>query len=136
MNEQSSDVFCSEIKKRLNSGDELTLFLDEGRLLIITAETGTQVFVPHNLKIRVLHISHYSRLSAQPGGRQLYYSIRRYFYWPTLAVDFFATLRRCSQCATNRNKLRRHTTEFKLFLAKEPLKIVSIEVLGELIRTP
>ena len=56
-------------------------------------------------------------------------------YWPALAVDCYATVRRCPNCAKNRIKLRQHTTALKLFPATAPLESVALDIYGELVRT-
>ncbi len=132
---QLSDSFCSDIRNRLNGGEVLAFAFNEEGLLIRTSETGPQVVIPHVLKAKVLHIHHYARLAGHPGGRKLYQTIRRSMYWPALAVDCYATSRRCSTCARNRIKLRKNVTELQLFPAKAPLESVAIDVLGELIKT-
>jgi len=65
----------------------------------------------------------------------MYHSIRRSMYWPALAVDCYATVRKCPTCAKNRLKLRRNMNELKLFPAKTPLECVAIDIFGELFKT-
>ena len=108
---------------------------DEEGVLIRKSEIGPQVVIPHALKAKVLHIHHFARLAGHPGGRKLYQTIRKSMYWPALAVDCYATARRCPTCARNRIKLRKNVGELQLFPATAPLESVAIDVLGELIRT-
>ena len=54
-------------------------------------------------------MEHHVKTSAHPGGRRMYYSIRRDYYWPSMAVDCYNTVRNCMTCAKNRVKLRKHT---------------------------
>ena len=65
----------------------------------------------------------------------MYHKIRKDFYWPSLAVDCYATVRKCPQCAKNRMKLRKNATKLQLFPATEPLTSVCIDILGPFIRT-
>ena len=83
----------------------------------------------------MLHLEHYPKLASHPGGRRLYYSLRRDYYWPSMAVDCYATVKNCVTFAMNRVKLRKRAKFMRLFPAKEPLEFVSIDLLGELIRT-
>ena len=129
------DRFCSEIRRRLNGGEVLAFEFDDDGVLIRTAEAGPQIVVPDTLKQRVLYANHYSKLAGHPGGRKLYYRLRRHYYWPAMAVDCYATVRRCPHCARNRIKLRRNVEELQLFPATAPLESVSIDILGEFIRT-
>ena len=81
-------------------------------------------------------MGHHAVTSGHPGGRKLYYTLSRDFYWPALAVDAYATVRNCVECAKERVKLRHKTKSLKLLPAKAPLESISIDLLGELIRTP
>ena len=92
--------------------------------------------VPASLQSRVLHIVHYEKTSGHPGGQKLYEQLRQDFYWPSMAVDAYATVRNCVTCARNRIKLRKHAKALKLFPALAPLEFVAIDLLGPLIRTP
>ena len=51
----------------------------------------------------------------------MYYHVRRTYYWPHMAADIFATVRKCATCAKNLLKLRRRTNPLKLFPATKPL---------------
>ena len=107
---QLSDQFCSDIRRQLNGGGVPVPFgFNDDGLLCRQTEDRNQIVVPHSLKPRVLHINHYSRLAGHPGGTKLYHTIRRDMYWPALAVDCHATVRRCPTCARKRIKLRRNT---------------------------
>ena len=51
-------------------------------------------------------------------------------------MDAYATVRRCSDCAKARIKLRKHNAKLKTFPPMGPLEFIAIEILGELPRTP
>lgn len=131
---QFHDAFCVDIRRRLNEGVVLAFGENENGLLCRKV-SHDQIVIPHALKQRVLHIHHYARLAGHPGGRKLYQSIRKDMYWPALAVDCYATVRRCSTCAKNRIQLRLQAEPLQLFPASGPLESVAIDVLGELIKT-
>ena len=64
---QLSDPFCQEIRQKMNTGEVRAFgFNDDG--LLCRQVSHDQIVVPHVLKARVLHIHHYSRLAAHPGG--------------------------------------------------------------------
>ncbi|CDF38075.1 unnamed protein product [Chondrus crispus] len=100
-----------------------------------TAVEFVQVVIPQSLRDRVLGLSHYAKLAGHPGGRKLYKTLRRYFYWPTMALDCYAVAKNCAACARERVKFRKNTKEMKLFTPKAPLEFVAIDILGELITT-
>ena len=66
----------------------------------------------------------------------MFYNLTRHLYWPSLAVDCYETARNCIHCAKERVKLQRKTKRLKLFPATAPLELLSIDLLGQLIRTP
>ena len=132
---QHNDAFCAEISRRLNEGVKMPFAEDDNGLLVRTANSDHQIVIPHSLKQRVLTLNHYPLLAGHPGGRKLYQRIKRHFYWPALAVDCYALVRNCTECAKNRIKLRKNVGPLKLFPAKAPLESVSIDILGELVRT-
>lgn len=40
---------------------------------------------------------HYAKTPRNPGGRKLYYTLRSGYYWPFMAVTFYATVRLCTE---------------------------------------
>ena len=77
--------------------------IDDDGLLVWMVNPDPQIGVPHSLKIGVMMLNHRPKLAAHPGGRKLYYLIKRNFYWPALAVDFYATVWNRPECALNRD---------------------------------
>ena len=65
----------------------------------------------------------------------MYHAIRKFIYWPALAIDCYATARKCPTCAKNRLKLSRNVNQRKLFPAKSTLESVDIDVFGQLVKT-
>lgn len=118
----------------MDEGIGVPFQVDEGGILGRTAEGHPQVVIPQSLQSRVLHMAHHAKAAGHPGGRKLYYTLRRSMYWPTMSMDCYATVRACVSCARNRVKLRRNSTEMKLFPATRPFECVAIDILGELIR--
>ena len=72
-------------------------------------------------------------MSGHPGGQKLYEKLRREFYWPSMAVEAYSTVRNCVECAKNRITLRKHASHLKLFPAQAPLEYVAIDILGPLL---
>jgi hypothetical protein len=52
-----------------------------------------------------------------------------------MAADVAETVKQCALCAKNRIRERKRTSFLKLFLAVEPLKYVSLDILGPLPKT-
>ena len=109
--------------------------IDDKGILVRCGDKGNQIVAPHSLKKKILHVHHLSLLASHPGGRKMYYQIRKDWYWPALAVECYATVRNCPHCAKNRIKLRKNVKPLQLFPATEPLASVCIDILGEFITT-
>ena len=108
--EQAVDPFCSRIKEEMDAGKTRTFTTEaeefEGTLCRTAAEF-VQVLIPQSLRDRVPGLSHYAKLAGHPGGRKLYKAFRRYFHWPTMALDCYAVAKNCAACARERVKLRK-----------------------------
>ncbi|CDF33203.1 unnamed protein product [Chondrus crispus] len=107
-----------------------------GGVLVRNVNATPQVVAPQDFQARILYMGHHALLAGHPRGRKMFYTLTRDCYWPSLAVDCYVTARNCIHCAKERVKLRRKTKRLKLFPATAPLKLLSIDLLGELIRTP
>lgn len=133
---QLDDELCQEARRRINAGVPTQFANDSSGILMRMVEMNPQIVVPFTLRARILETSHYAKLAGHPGERKLYYSLRRHFYWPSMAVDTYGVVRQCATCARNRIKLRKHAAALKLFPARAPLEFVVIDILGELVKTP
>ena len=116
-------------------GEALLFAADNNGYFVRKVESTAQIVVQRSLRARVLHLSHQPKMAGHPGGRKLYYSLRRDLYWPAMAIDFYANVRECVACARNRIKLRKNRKKMTIFTAISPLECVSIDILGELIRS-
>ena len=94
---QAQDGFCRKIRQKLNEGEEITFAEDDVGYLTRTVESFPQIVIPATPRTRGLHIQHHAKLSAHPGGRKLYTSLRRDFFWPSMAVDAYGTARTASR---------------------------------------
>ena len=65
----------------------------------------------------------------------MYQTLRRTFYWPSMALDVYHTVRQCSSCSLERITLRKHATYFSLFPVQAPLEYDAIDILGPLPET-
>ena len=77
---QAQDELCRKIRQKLNEGKEIPFAEDDVGYLTRTVASFPQIVITATLRPRVLHIQHYSKLSAHPGKRKLYTSLRRDFY--------------------------------------------------------
>jgi len=137
LREQLNDPFCQKMRLQIDSG-ETTVFLDDVRTGALTriACAYDQVVVPKKLRARILNMAHYSTAASHPGGKKMYRSLMRAYYWPSMTVDTYNTVRNCSDCAKERVRARARNTQLKLFPAAAPLEDVAMDLLGELVTTP
>ena len=108
--EQTDDPYCQSILHAINHGAILPFTEDETGALVRTVTVNYQLVVPEKLRPRLLHYAHHALLAGAPGGRKLYTTLRRDYYWPSMAVQCYQTVRNCSECAKNRIKLRRNAS--------------------------
>lgn len=92
--------------------------------------------VPLSLRARLPHMALYTPVGAHPGGRKMYRAFSLDYYWPSIAVDVYATVRRCPRCARERVRFRSRATNLKLFPSASSLEDVAHAILGELLTTP
>lgn len=92
---QHTDPFCIDVHYRLNGWDILPFTLDSSGVVTRIVDRYPQMVIPETLKSRSMHITHHSELSGHPGGRKMYYILRRDYYWPALALDCYNTVLHC-----------------------------------------
>jgi len=86
--------------------------------------------MPENLRERILTLEHHALVSAHPGMNRMYYAMWRRYYWPSMVMDIYNTITKCTTCAKNRMSLRRHTSPLTLFPDTEPLTDLSVDIFG------
>ena len=135
--EQSTDEYCLSLRDKLDNGHQIPFEVDEDGTLVRVSprDFSRQMVIPKALRERLLHLTHHSKSGAHAGGLRMYSTLRRYAYWPCMAVDVYNVVRNCPSCARQRIKLRRHHGFLKLFPATKPGEQVAIDLLGPLPRT-
>ena len=134
---QASDPDCPEFKRRLETDSSLPLVENYNCVLCLLApkDHSEQIVLPKSLRERALLLGHYPPMSGHPGGSRMYQTMCRTFYWPSMAMDVYNTVRQCSSCAKERIALRKHSSFLRLFPAQKPLEFVAIDILGPLPRS-
>lgn len=90
--------------------------------------------VPPSLQRRMLEIAHYAKSAFHPGGMHMF-TLQRYLYWPSMALDVFGQVRNSEACARECIKLHKHKSLLKLFAATIPFEQTAIDIFGPLPRT-
>lgn len=76
---QLTEPLCSDFCPRLNGGERIAVEIVDNGIIFRTGDKGNKIFAPHSMNKFIRHIKHYSNLTGHPGGRKLYYPIRKYF---------------------------------------------------------
>lgn len=109
---------------------------DNNGLFLGKTDKGIQIATPCSMNESIWYDNYCFLMAAHPGGRKLYYKIRKDFYQPELLVNCYATVRKCPHYALKRLKVRKDVMRLPLLPSKEPLKSVScIDTFGAFIRT-
>lgn len=136
IHEQAGDRFCQDIRTALER---------EGRMgfresphtgalerALPKGEGGYAVVVPASLQPRLLRLAHYPQIAGHPGGRKMYQTLRKRYYWPGLALSCYHTVRACAACARERILLQANSTPLRLFPPSGPLEDVAMDILCHL----
>ena len=132
--EQSKDEFCISKRKDLTDNWYSPFKEDESGLLIRVSnlDGAQQIVIPRTLRNRLLHISHYPKQAGHPGGRKMFYTMRKYYYWPHMSIEIYNTVKQCEPCAKESIRLRKIAAKLKLFPATFPLESVALDYIGPL----
>lgn len=129
--DQATDPLCKVIRDKMAAGKASAFFVKDDALCRRGVDRD-QLVVPHKHRSTLLDLAHFPTTEGHPGSNRMYYSMRRRFYWPSMATDGYGVVTRCAACAQSRLALRRHTALMRLFPATEPLTEVNIDILGPL----
>jgi Integrase zinc binding domain len=121
--EQASYELCMRLHE---STSERCLFDIDNRGLHVRKaplDGAHQVVVPQALVPMLLHMKHYPKTSVHPGTSQMRRTLRRTYFWPTIALDVVYTVKQCEDCTRNSINLAKRTNLFKLFPANCPFGV-------------
>ena len=135
--EQSKDEFCLAKREELTANWYSPFKEDDSGLLIRVSnlDGAHQIVIPLTLRNRLLHLAHYPKQAGHPGGRKMFYTLRKYYYWPSMSIDVYNTVKQCEACAKESIRLRKIAAKLKLFPATFPLESVALDYVGPLPRT-
>lgn len=91
-------------------------------------------YISATLRSSIFHLCQHSLLAGQPGGRQIYDTVRPNFSWPCMANDVVIILDQCMLCARNR-RINKKQRKIRLFPPAGSLDFVTIYTLGPFFRT-
>jgi Integrase zinc binding domain/RNase H-like domain found in reverse transcriptase len=99
---QSQNPFCFSKLSELYGAIMKRHFVvnDKGLLVRLSPlDEAEQVVVPRCLANRVMCLAHLPRLAAHPGGTRMYATLRKAFYWLTMAKVIYQFVANCPSCA-------------------------------------
>ena len=137
LREQERDPFCQRVRKTMDQ-DRRSAFRENPTTGVLERllPSHTAVVVPYALQARILRMEHAPLAAGHVGGKRMYETMRKHYYWPRMALDCQDTARNCDACARERVTLQQKGTDLQPFAANAPLESVAMDVLGPLTRTP
>lgn len=135
---QLTDPICVQGRKDMYRGTPTRYYESgDGVLCRRGHQEGIQhLVVPEVFRKEVLQREHSSPLAGHPGYTRMRQTLRRRYYWPSLAEDVYGWVASCNTCSKNRLMEARHTSAMLLFPATEPFTSVAVDLLGPQPRTP
>ena len=135
--EQARDAYCCTKRTEMDHEWNSPFKEDETGLLvrISNLDGAHQIVIPKSMQKRILYANHYPKTAGHPGGRRMFYTMRRYYYWPYMSLDIYNTVKNCEACAKESIRLRKIASKLKLFPATFPLESVALDYVGPLPKT-
>ena len=129
------DDLCQKIRRRSEKDPRYVENRDGILCRRSPLDNVEQIVLPEAIRRQALLLTHYPRMAGHPGGSRMFQTLRRTFYWPSMALDAYKTARQCSSCTRERISLRKNANYLRLFPAQAALKYVAIDILGPPPRT-
>jgi Integrase zinc binding domain len=137
--EQQTGLDCQQWRTQVERSYSTSVIVRKGGYPLLhryaKLDDRLQLCVPDSLRTRVLRLGHYPPGAGHPGGRKLYYTLRQQYYWPSMTLDCFETVKNCLTCAKERISLIKRRKYIVLFPAEGSLEYVAIDILGPLPKT-
>lgn len=108
---------------------------DDLQMRVSPIDGPTQVYDPKELQKSILRLEPSSPQAGHPGVNRMYSTMRRLYYWETMANDVYKHVEACISCARSRLTQRKKTSKLRLFPAAEPCASLSIDIPGNLPET-
>ena len=105
--EQSKDEKCQDICLRLEWDEGTPFGHDEYGVLRCVTKNESRIVITQSLTQLILSLAHHMPIGGHPGGRKMYNTLRKLYYWPGLAFDYYSKPRNCVECAKERVRLRK-----------------------------
>jgi len=90
---------CVEVTKRVELGTAKAFFRNEHHALYRRTPYGNQLVIPKSLRDRFLTLEHHATVAAHPGMNQMYDTMRKAYYWPSMVTDIQSKITKSTPCA-------------------------------------
>ncbi len=108
LREQQEDPLCVSIREGINRRERIPFVDSRIPVSLFAACRGFHKWwYPFPFVRECCRTLMYRAQSGHPGGRKMYVTLRREFYWPSMSVDGYTFVRSCATCARELIKLRR-----------------------------
>ena len=108
----------------------------EGLLVRVAPMDGAvQVYVPSILRQDLLRLERNVVRAGYPRINRMYDSVRRRYFWKSMAADVYDTVASSASCYRNKIAQRRRTAKLKLFPAMDPFLSLAMDLVGPLAET-
>jgi transposase InsO family protein len=97
---------------------------------------GGKLYVPTNVRLRVLYENHDQNLAGHPGAEETERTIREDYHWPRLSADVRDYVRHCLLCAQVKKGAPQPTAPLKPRQPRRPFEIIACDVMGPYPETP
>ena len=113
-------------------GSEYTI--DAKGLLVRTSplDKCAQIVAPEGMRKRIMYFVHKSVHAGHSGSSRIYSTLRRSYYWPSMAGDVQDYVANCQSCLRTKSTQYRPRHKLRLFPATKPLAFVALDLLGPL----
>ena len=142
---QKADPWCNDLLLQLQDPTRETrppgLFLDPtGALCCLSVghvDFPRRWVAPAAIRPRLCVLGHFSAAAGHPGITKMTATMTRHWYWPSLARDCAAAVRRCPNCAEKRLKGGpKKSVPLTIFPPDRSLEFIAMDVLVPLPQTP
>lgn len=108
--EQKRDADCTAMPKTVGVPGSAFATDKNGLFEKVSKPDGaSQIVVPLRLRPRIFYLGHYLLMQGHQGGRRMYETLRKTFYWRFMANKSYQTVRNGASCAKNQGTMHPHS---------------------------
>jgi transposase InsO family protein len=97
---------------------------------------GEKLYVPTNVRLRVLYENHDKTLAGHPGAEETERTVREHYHWPQLSVEVRDYVRHCLLCAQVKRGAPQPAAPLRPRQPQRPFEVIACDVMGPYPETP